>query len=376
MKIGLLAPYLSQNHGTVLQALALAKCIRELGAECEYIQCGILKKLPRGNRLRDKLYLFFHPKYKQQLIEYKRRRQNDLDYSFLVEPEFKAITAKNKAFVDTYTPVAKMWVNISHLGRLRYDKFVVGSDQTWSPFALYQYSPYYLRQIKDSRKKYSYGCSMGRTSNFSEEFLSFLKQHLSSFSALSCRELSNSKMLEELIGKEVSWVVDPTLLLSRDDWKPYMRQVSMPKNYVVCYILGERTCISEYADELGKRKGLPVYYIMTRPSSCNHKNVLKDVGAAEFLWLIDNCSYLVTDSFHGCVFSINFKKNVMAFNKFEGNELDNARIPDLLSSYNLESHFLTSAGYREPESIDYNQVHSILSERRAYSINYLKKIIH
>ena len=375
MRIGILSPHSSHNHGTVLQALALAKYISNLGVECEYIQCGLYKTLRRGNRLKKSLYLFLHPTYKKILKQNKERNRKALNYSFLVEPEFKAIVAKNREFVDRFIPVSKKWVKISHIGRLPYDRFIVGSDQTWSPYALFQYSPYYLRQVKAPSKKFSYGCSLGSTSNFPEEYLSFITKHLSSFKLLSCRERSNCEMLQKMLGKEVSWVVDPTLLLCRDDWKQYMTPVSMPKEYIVCYILGERNCISAYAEELGRRKQLPVYYIMTRPSSCNHENVLKDIGAGEFLWLIDNCQYLVTDSFHGCVFSINFRKNMMAFNKFEGNELDNARIFDLLSSYGLDSHFVADATYRDPEQINYEQVHNILQERRKLSMDYINKVI-
>lgn len=375
MTIGLLSPHLSQNYGTVLQALALAKSILNMGVECEYIDCGLYRPSRINDKLWPILYPIFHPKYKRIVDENKKVNSKDLDYSFLCLPDFRKIFNINQSFVEKNIPVRKEWVNMYNLDQLPYDRFIVGSDQTWNPDAIYQYSPYYLRQIKDNNRKYSYACSMSRTTNFSKDFVNFLKENLCSFSALSCREKSNSELLQKLLGKEVSWVLDPTLLLSREEWLPYMAPVEIPDKYIVCYILGERKCIGEYADKLGCKMNLPVYYIMTRPSSCGHAHVLKNIGAAEFLWLIDNCQYLVTDSFHGCAFSINFRKNMIAFNKFDGNLYDNDRIVDVLRSFGIEDHFMEGKDFRIVDDINYSKVHHILGERRNFSRDFLYKIV-
>ena len=372
MKIGLLSPYCSQNHGTVLQAFALSYKIRKLGRDCEYLKWKLFKPSILG-KIR---FLINHPLF---YFLYKRNRkinEKDLDYSFLNEPDFQTIIKKNEDFVKNNTPISeKQYYFDSITDEIAdYDQYIVGSDQTWCPDALYQYSVYYLPFVKQ-KSKYSYACSMGRPVT-EKMFMNFLRKRLRKFKSVSCRDLSNAKMLSDLLGKSVPNVLDPTLLLDRDDWKSFMSRVNdMPSHYIVCYILGEKKIIGEYANKMGEKFGLPVYYIMTRPSSCQYQNVLKDVGATEFLWLIDNCDYLVTDSFHGTIFAINFHKQVIAFDKHEGNMYDNGRIKDILESYGIGQCYKTDSLLEMPKEIDYSAVDEILQYRREQSVDYLKSII-
>ena len=126
---------------------------------------------------------------------------------------------------------------------------------------------------------------------------------------------------------------------------------------------------------MGTRKGLPVYFIMTRPSTCKNENVIKSVGVREFLWLIENCQYLVTDSFHGTIFALNFHRNVMSFDKHKGDSYDNGRIADVLAKFGLSNHYMNSSEYVEPANIDYSKVDSILNNMRKISMEYINRII-
>lgn len=372
MKIGIFSPFNSQNYGTVLQAFALAKVLQDKGVECAYLPWGFFK-LSLWGRI---LFLIRHPLF---LYHQKKNRENnkkDLSYDFLKEPDFQAILKKNAQFVEENTPVDPQKYYLDNLSSSLqfYDKIIVGSDQTWCPDSLYQYSPYYLPGIKGKGKKFSYACSMG-TLNVNVRFQRFLKKKLKSFDLLSCREESNSDMLSSLLKRDIPCVLDPTLLLNRNDWHSYSRSVRIQEKYILCYILGEKDCIRQYANELGARKGLTVYYIMTRPSICKNDNVLKDVGVSEFLWLVENCQYLVTDSFHGTIFAINFHRNMMSFDKHEGNAYDNGRIFDVLAKLGLSDHYMTNADYVEPADIDYTRVDRVLDDMRNSSIGYINRII-
>lgn len=372
MKIGILSPYCSQNYGTVLQAFALAFKIKQFGKDCEYIKWRLFDPSLIG-KLR---FLIKHPLFIILNKWNKKINANDLDYSFLDEPEFQSIIQKNEQFVKENTPVSTEQYYFDSItdDLIYYDRYIVGSDQTWSPDALYQYSPYYLPYIT-KKNKYSYACSMGRFVT-EKPFLSFLKKHLIRFKSISCRDRINSIMLTELLNKNVENVLDPTLLLSKDEWKPYMTRVQgIPEHYILCYILGEKKSIGAYANALGEKLGLPVYFIMTRPSICQYDNVLKQVGVREFLWLIDNCEHLVTDSFHGTIFAINFHKQVIAFDKHESNMYDNGRIKDILMTYGIDHRYIEDISPEIPNPINYSSVEEILQDKREQSLEFLKSIV-
>ena len=372
MKIGILSPYCSQNYGTVLQAFAFAKVLQNKGVECAYLPWGLFK-LSNWGRF---TFLLRHPLFLYYQKRNKEHNRNDLSYDFLKEPDFQEIINKNEKFVEENIPVDSQKFYLDNLSTALkyYKKLVVGSDQTWCPDSLYQYSPYYLPDIKSKGKKFAYACSMG-TLHVNNQFRKFLKKKLKSFDLLSCREESNAEMLSNLLGREVPSVLDPTLLLNRNEWHGYMTPMEMPDKFILCYILGEKECVGQYASELGKRKGLPVFFIMTRPSSCKNENVIKGVGTSEFLWLIDKCQFLVTDSFHGTIFALNFHRNVMSFDKHEGNSYDNGRIEDVLAKFGLSNHYLNSAKYVEPANIDYTKVDSILDNMRKLSMDYINRVI-
>lgn len=370
MKIALLSPFLSQNYGTVLQAFALAKKIQEFGFGCEYID-WCYYDLSLMGRLR---FLLRHPMYPYYAWKCKRGNRFDLQYGFLNDSDYKEVIRKNALFVQQFTPVFNKKVKIDDFNKLPYERFIVGSDQTWTPDSLYQYSPYFLRTVKDNRIKYSYACSMGKT-DIPDAFRSFLKKQLSQFNKLSCREELNCSMLSILLNKEVPCVVDPTLLINRDGWKPYMLPVNMPEQYILCYILGEKQCIRKYAEEMGRKKGLPVFYIATRPCDIPREQLLKGIGVQEFLWLIDNTELLVTDSFHGTIFAINFGKNMASFDKHHGSMYDNGRIKSVLLSFGLEDHFMSDDSHDETQIINYCKVYTILEEKRDFSAHYLNDII-
>lgn len=373
MKIALFSPFNSQNYGTVLQAFALSRVITNWGVECEYIQWRHCKPSTRERMF----FLLKHPTYLYLHSQNKQHNKEDLHYSFLKEIEYADILKKNKEFVEKYTPVNKKLYTYDELSSIEklYDKVIVGSDQTWSPDHLYQFSPYYLPFIRDQKKKYSYACSMGRTT-LPPSFVTFLRSRLKSFNLLSCREKENADLLSSVLGKRVNHVVDPTLLLDANSWKEYMREVkNMPEKYILCYILGEKKSISDYAEYLGKQRDLPVYYILTRPSHSHHKNVLNGVGVQEFLWLIRNSQYLVTDSFHGTIFAMNLGTEMISFDKFEGDMYDNGRIENILTYYGIQSHYMKSYEERIPDPIDFTHVHIALEKTRAESMSFLNRII-
>ena len=374
MKIALLGPFLSCNHGTVLQAFALSKVLRDNKQECEYIQTRLIKD-GLMNRL---LFILKHPLALIRLKRYSEKKRKDLKYEFQQSEDYQVIFNKNRKFCIVNTPIRKDITAYDELCYLvpQYDLFMVGSDQTWSPNAFYQYSPNYLDFVDNSQKKCSYGSSFG-TTDLPSKFVRFVIPRLVSFAHLSCRDFRNSKVLRSMTHKEVTYVVDPTLLVNSSEWKKYMEPMNnMPSKYILCYILGEKQCIIDYAESLGRKTGIPVRYIQTRPINVDEDKVIKHVGTPNFLWLINNCAYMITDSFHGTIFSINFRKQFVSFNKHEGNAIDNGRIIDILQQLGLENHFMNDDESRIVEDItDYNKVHEKLDLMKESSMSYLMHVI-
>ena len=246
----------------------------------------------------------------------------------------------------------------------------------WAPHLYSPNKPYFLDWL-DFPNRNSYATSLGSVV-FTEDYLSLLIQKLSKFDNISCREKTNCKMLSEKLGKDVVHVLDPTLLLNKEEWsKVAISPLTNKKPYILAYILGEKDCITQFAEKLGKEKNMPVYYILTRPKYLSYKNVLDNVGPAEFVGLIRDAEYIVTDSFHGSIFSITFNRNFYAFSKREGNldTMDNVRILEFLSELDLQSRFLTDEDTALLPDVNYRDVNNRLSMLRESSMEYLEYII-
>jgi hypothetical protein len=253
---------------------------------------------------------------------------------------------------------------------------MVGSDQSWSPNLYRPTKPYFL-DIANFKNKCAYAPSLG-TTVLSDEYRHFLKKKLMSFDYLSCRELVNSKMLSNLLGRPVQHVLDPTLLLTAKNWDDVATAPAIKGKYILAYILGEKDVIVNFAECLSKENGIPVYYIVTRPKYLNRDNALMGVGPDDFVGLIKNASCVITDSYHGCLFAINYNVNFYAFGKREGtvNTLDNVRIVEMLTMLGIQNRFLSDDTiFSKDEDIDYTNVNIIVNSMRTKSLEYLSKCI-
>lgn len=371
-KIGLFSFHKDPNYGTMYQAYALAKAIQKLGHNAEYIR---YEAIPYRSPIKAAIMNLV----KSISENLGLRHGPKSEYSFLRSKEFRKLKNGYKRFHHTYIPVSKSIYYKDTIQQVenKYDCFIIGSDQTWSSYCnTNPNTPFFLSFIQNNKKKCSYAPSIGSTHN-TEEYKLRLKSELSSFDRLSCRENQNAQMLSKLIGKKVEYVLDPTLLLSPDEWQVLEEPVSMPASYVLCYILGTKACISDYAEKLGEQKGLPVYYMVTRPEYIRRTNALKDICPEQFLWLLHHATYIVTDSFHGSMFGINFKKDFFSFAKRETTDItgvDNDRILDFLRYFNIEDRFINDGESRIPTKMDYSVIEARLSSMRSSSYEYLKEI--
>lgn len=369
MKIGLISYHSEPNYGTMLQAFALSRALSILGFDNEYIQ---YKNTPKRS-----FFFYLLRKVVRAIVPAK---STQFDF-FFKRKEFASTLKAFNVFHDIYIPVSKReyYINTVQATNSLYDKFIVGSDQTWSEYMnRSDFSVNFLSFVTDDLKKNSYAPSIG-TLTISEEFTNKLVRELSSFNHLSCREKENCKKLSRLIKKDVEYVLDPTLLLTVEEWNKIAVTPKLPtKKYILAYILGEKDCIAEYAELLGKRKKMPVFYILTRPKYLNKAKCLRGIGPAEFIGLIRDAAYVVTDSFHGTAFCLNYGTLVYSFTKREvtknDNAIENDRIKLLLSEFGLENRAKddNDTSFEKDYAPKMYQEH--LEDFRKLSWDYLKSI--
>lgn len=369
MKVGLISYHSEPNYGTMLQAYALSNALSRLGVENEYL-------LYQSSLKKTVFYKMF------RAIIRKVIPAAPSQFDFFESKDFASTLEAFNTFHADYIPTSKKVYYADTVGEANglYDKFVVGSDQTWSEYMNRSgRTANFLSFVTDDSKKNSYAPSIGSLT-ISEEFLITLKRSLQSFAYLSCREKPNCEMLTKQLGKKVEYVVDPTLLLSPDEWNEVAVSFSLlAKKFILVYVLGEKDCILEYAESLGKKIGLPVYYILTRPKFLTKSNCLRGIGPAEFIGLIRDAAYVVTDSFHGTAFCLNYGTQVYCFTKrkvISGEKaLDNDRIKLLLSEFGLENRVKEDTDISFEADFEYQNYQEHFDELRKSSWNYLKRIV-
>lgn len=369
-KIGLVSYHREANFGTMFQAYALAEVIKQSGKACEYIDYYESLKKP--------VFYSFIRKLAGQLYHLLRLPSRG-DFGFFDSLEFRDILNAFNSFHSKYIPVSKERYFYNSLNGIEdeYDLFIVGSDQTWSKaMNMNPYSINFLPFIEDHNKKRSYAPSIG-TIHINKEFERRLKRELSSFSYISCRERPNCVSLSSLLGKDVYYVLDPTLLLTKSEWLKVAHPFNLTEKFILAYILGSKKCVADFAEKLGKANGLPVYYLITSPEYLDRQNSLSAVGPSEFISIISQAEYVVTDSFHGTIFSINFNRQFYSFAKRESSEssIDNDRISCFLKEVHLENRFKKDDDVHFEADIEFGEVNKIVSQLRKESYNYLSLVI-
>lgn len=370
-KIALISVYKDPNYGSILQAYALSAALTKLGYENEYIDYNSQQRSNLSQIIR---------KYAKCLLETLRIRKSiKTEYSYWKTRDFKAQLDLFKSFHRHYIPFSSKKYNHKNISltNKEYVKFIIGSDQTWSPLANSKpFSLNFLEFVEDNSKKCSYAPSIGSV-HIPQEYVITLKRHLSEFSFLSCRERQNAVFLTTLLNKKVTYVLDPTFLLTKNDWLEISEKIDIPEQFILCYILGTKECISKFAESLGQQKRFPVYYIVTRPESLKFKNILRNVSIGQFLFLLNHASYVITDSFHGSILSLNLGTNFYSFAKREATNsfTDNDRIMDFLTVVGLQNRFKSDDDYIFEEDIDFLVFNKVLEPLRKQSLEYLFKMV-
>ena len=247
-----------------------------------------------------------------------------------------------------------------------YDYVIAGSDQVWNPelVGTFEALRYFYLEFVEKEKRVNYAPSFGVSR------LKFLERHvhregLNGFTRLSCREKEGCDLIRELTGRDAQLVLDPTFLLTAEQWRKIERkpEYEVPEHYALTYFLGE----AEMSTAKKLAGELP---IIQAPDGT--AQIYSMTGPREFVWLIDHADLVITASFHGTAFSVNFGRRFITFKG--GNWF--SRMKTLLSNLGLTDRIFELGRDDDRNNIadmpiDYEAVNVKLAELRKKSMNYL-----
>lgn len=363
----------SMNYGGVLQACALCKALEQLEIPSEQIRCVYIEQEPPRDWGRT-LKKLMNPGIVWNRIRYeirgrqKERAKSGRQAAF---SEFNTRFVPSSQQVYTSENVAKCLPD--------YGAFVTGSDQVWNPD---WYCPtLFLDFVPEGKKKIAYGASLGKSS-LSREQQAIVENHLRSFQAISVRESDAVNILTPLAQAPVECVLDPTLLLTREQWEGVCEPRMVEQPYLFYYFLGadreQYQLVREYAEKHGlKIVGIPnAARDFEKEENMDYDATFPDAGPGDFLSLIRYADTVFTDSFHATVFSNVFSRAFFVFPR-EGSPGMSSRIHQVTALFHTQERFCdsperrTMAYLEETEPIAPGEELLELEQMRRTSQNFL-----
>lgn len=365
MKIGIITIQKCNNFGADLQAFALQKKLQLMGYEAENIDY-VFYKNPRhlkGRGDRPVLRLSVVNLIKEALFpilervrNFKKRRAMSIRAI-----KFDAWIVKNVRQSPEYRSVASLYA-----AHHDYDVYMVGSDQVWNPRMGSNIKPYFLDFAPHGARCVSYASSIG-TSSLSSGTYAAYHRWLERFSSIGVREKSAERIIGNIgLNAEVKHVVDPTLLLTSEEWaKVADKPVGVPARYVLLYDLIVSPETVELAQKIAAEKGIQIVRVGDGA-----------YGPGEFIWLFAHADYVITNSFHGTAFSLIHRKNF--YSVIPRGMTNAARIESVLKLAGASDRLIRAEDvscFDCATSVDWPSVSSKLETAREDSVDFLKRAV-
>ena len=376
-KIGIITILKVNNYGAELQAYATQCILNKLGWSAEIIDYLFYKNPEfKKTKMARPLFPMGNGKWLKEHLFPILNGMRELRYA-------KSNKVRKERFARFHrenTALSKTFKSMDELYRATfdYDVYMVGSDQVWNPGIYSSLEPYFLTFAPKGKKRVSYASSFG-VSDIPEVAKPFYRKQLAEFSAISVRENTAVDLVKQLSGRDAQWVLDPTLLLSAAAWRQVCsdRYNDLPP-FVLVYELTPCAYIAELAKYIAKEKKLSIVRICKSAAREDENSDFLDVvdaGPAEFLELFGKAAFIVTNSFHGTAFSINFNKSF--YTVIPHRKKNNSRQQSLLGMLDLKERMIwENSEYPDlNEGIDYTHVNMLLDTERDKSIKYLKEAI-
>lgn len=370
MKIGIITFNSAHNYGAVLQAWALQEKLLEEGHEVDIINY----RLPAI----DKLYKIL----KKPSSPFKRKKLNELVHRMqymqlkIKSPALSKKYHKFENFINYTLHTTQAYRSYRELvaGNLEYDAMIAGSDQIWNGAITQGVNPaYFLYFGNEKAKRITYAASIGRD-EIPEVERTFFARYLKNIDYISVREEKAKEQIVPLINKEVSVVLDPTLILAKEKYDQLKKDPKVNKEYIYVHNVHIRKVderLNNMAEEVSKRLGLPIVHNRADYTFTNELHKFIDGGPDEFIGWIANAKFVIANSFHATVFSIIYHRNFITIPHFQNPE----RMRHLLDSLGIGNHLIAEVEELPSDfnalDIDYNQVEILREEQKKASLEFL-----
>lgn len=377
-KVGVITLPLHTNYGGNLQAFALMNTLKGMGHDAY-----LIKRVPAPLSTVQKNYVLFKKLIKKYVF-FKNEK-----ISFMSETEKKrrmGITRKHTdRFINDYvSPQTDAYYSTeslaNNINKYQFDACIVGSDQVWRPkYAGPLLPDFFFAFLKGNNKvkKISYAASFGTEDwEFSEAQAEICGNLIKDFTAVSVREDVGVKLCESKFGVKAKQVLDPTMLLDKADYLKLLNDKTVnEKNELFVYLIDitadKEDVIRKITSEFGYQQ-----FRIGKISLSDEIAGLKEqpVAPSTESWIkgFADAKYIITDSFHGCVFCILFNKPFLVY---ASQARGLSRFTSLLSMFGLEDRLIFSSDQLKgnlSQNIDWEKVNGILEEKRAEAFKFLE----
>ena len=377
-KLGLILAYRGVNYGMLLQAFATQRFIERHGFKTEILE--YTRTSYKHIRFTPWLPVYAVDEILKRI---KKNRQKKTEY--LDEVHKKNIsdrkTVSNK-FIETSLTNRRVIKGIEALEAAgkEYDGVLIGSDQIWPPDAAFGNFTT-LRFVPDSTNKISYATSLG-VSSYPYYCRSSAAQFWKRINHLSVREEQGKRIIQDICNIPVEVVVDPTYLFTADEWKELIPEEQIVAgDYILCYFLGATKEHKTLAREFADKQGLKLVSILSTESVSDldlsyADEMITGRSPNDFINLIRNAKYVLTDSFHGVAFSVINNKQFYVFYRTQVGSKNsrNSRIDNILNMWGLQNRLILNDATVDKFSltdINYEHVNKLVDDKRNHSVSFL-----
>lgn len=376
-KLGLCTCYNHKNYGSQLQSYATTVELKKRNIDYEIIR---YKKKITPLLLTKAIPRLFNPVFiNDRIIETFQKKLMLKLHSQLAEQNAVRNDAFNKFSENRFKKLSPIYYGYDELKKQseKYTAVMVGSDQLWSPSGITS-NFYNLMFAGDNCTKISYATSFG-VSQIEQRYHKIYKNFLDRLNYVSVRENSGKVIVDKLSINDAVVVCDPVILLDSDEWLEEIPNKNLfNEPYIFAYFLGKS---QEYRDEVTKFAKEKNLKIVTELHMDSYNKADKgfgdytpfDIGPAEFVNLIRNAKYIFTDSFHGSVFSMLYKKQFTIFNRYSNDSVSskNSRIDSFCETYGLNDRRFSGNINDVENAIDYDCVLEKVKNHRMLSKAFL-----
>lgn len=325
MKIGIYTIHACNNYGAMLQAFATQKALDKIGVNSELVNL-YPTSIEKSNK-----YLNCNNSIK-----------NIVKNLYAISNSNVRLKSQRFEMFHNAMKLSKRYYSIDELyaNPPQYDIHLVGSDQVWNLERGFPKRGYFfLDFLTDNQSRVAFASSFGNP-NIPEQYYSQLKEHLSKFSRISVREASGVDLIGKATGLQATHVLDPTFMLSKQEWQTITQDEPHIKGrYILYYGFDKNDVCRQIIQQVRSAMNLPIVAISVSTTIPYHVDKFcQSAGPKEFVNLFMHASFVITSSFHGLAFAINFRKNFIVMRT--GTRM--SRMESLMHEFGLEDRLVES----------------------------------